>query len=315
MAAAAAARSRTAPRQPAPGPRSVGPHPGRPTGRSSRSATRSTRWALDEGTWQDLVAAARNRTDGSHLAQGPHDVIDRLAASVAIWQRATHGFYRYAPVAESRTGRLVPPRRPRRLENPPRQHLLKPHRRRASPVAQRARVLWAGTERNQLGLARRHWIRAEYAAWRFVGRGTYKFCRSNGSAQPGWKESGGRRPEMNLLGKGASRQCSHGLRTRLYVVGECAESARPGIPVWAACSERKMPIMMKSSDGTGDLAGTAVGGAVTDGTAVTWGVNTGTYVRWPTATTRCLTTRAATPAPGQAADHHCPARSWPSRPS
>jgi len=27
---------------------------------------------------------------------GPHDNVDRLAASVAIWQRATHGFYRYA---------------------------------------------------------------------------------------------------------------------------------------------------------------------------------------------------------------------------
>jgi hypothetical protein len=58
-------------------------------------------WELDEETWQHLVADARTRTGGRRLAQGPHDVIDRLAASVAIWQRATHGFYRYAPLLKA----------------------------------------------------------------------------------------------------------------------------------------------------------------------------------------------------------------------
>ena len=58
-------------------------------------------WELDEETWQHLVAEARTRTGGRRLARAPHDVIDRLAASVAIWQRATHGFYRYAPLLKT----------------------------------------------------------------------------------------------------------------------------------------------------------------------------------------------------------------------
>lgn len=58
-------------------------------------------WELDEESWLSLVAGARARTDGSHLGQGPHDNVDRLAASVAIWQRATHGFYRYAPLLKT----------------------------------------------------------------------------------------------------------------------------------------------------------------------------------------------------------------------
>jgi TniQ len=58
-------------------------------------------WELDEESWQRLVAEARARTDGCRLGQGPHDNVDRLAASVAIWQRATHGFYRYAPLLKT----------------------------------------------------------------------------------------------------------------------------------------------------------------------------------------------------------------------
>jgi hypothetical protein len=40
-------------------------------------------------------------------------------------------------------------------------------------------------------------------------------------------------------------------KTADYAVGEWAESARPGIPAWAACSERRMPIMMKSFQPSG----------------------------------------------------------------
>jgi hypothetical protein len=58
-------------------------------------------WELDEESWQRLVAEARARTDGSRLGQGPHDNVDRLAASFAIWQRATHGFYRYVPLLKN----------------------------------------------------------------------------------------------------------------------------------------------------------------------------------------------------------------------
>ena len=58
-------------------------------------------WELEQEDWQSLVARARARTDGSRLALGPHDDVDRLAASVAIWQRATHGFYRYAPLLKT----------------------------------------------------------------------------------------------------------------------------------------------------------------------------------------------------------------------
>jgi hypothetical protein len=58
-------------------------------------------WTLDDKTWQHLVAEARTHTDGRRLAMGPHDLVDRLAASVAIWQYATHGFYRYAPVLKT----------------------------------------------------------------------------------------------------------------------------------------------------------------------------------------------------------------------
>lgn len=61
-------------------------------------------WALDEETWQHLIAEARARTDGRHLSLGPHDLVDRLAASVTIWQRATHGHYRYAPLLKTAPG-------------------------------------------------------------------------------------------------------------------------------------------------------------------------------------------------------------------
>jgi hypothetical protein len=54
--------------------------------RARRAALAS--WTLDEHAWQHLVAEARARTDGSHLGAGPNDQVDRLAASVAIWQRA-----------------------------------------------------------------------------------------------------------------------------------------------------------------------------------------------------------------------------------
>ena len=73
---------------------------GTPINYQARRAGLSS-WELDEETWQHLVAEARTRTDGRRLALGPHDVIDRLAASVAIWQRATHGFYRYAPLLKA----------------------------------------------------------------------------------------------------------------------------------------------------------------------------------------------------------------------
>ena len=61
-------------------------------------------WALEEGAWQRLAATARARTDGRRLGRGPHDLLDRLAASVAIWQRATHGHYRYAPLLRTAPG-------------------------------------------------------------------------------------------------------------------------------------------------------------------------------------------------------------------
>ena len=77
---------------------------GTPINYQARRAALSS-WELDEETWQHLVAEARTRTGGRCLAQGPHDVIDRLAASVAIWQRATHGFYR------RRTDRVLVPDR------------------------------------------------------------------------------------------------------------------------------------------------------------------------------------------------------------
>ena len=55
-------------------------------------------WTLDEETWQHFVIEARARTDGRRRAMGPHDQVDCLAASVAIWKYATHGFYQYAPL-------------------------------------------------------------------------------------------------------------------------------------------------------------------------------------------------------------------------
>ena len=58
-------------------------------------------WELDEDTWQRLVTEARARTDGRHLSRWPHDPVDRLLASVSIWQRVTSGFYRYAPLLKS----------------------------------------------------------------------------------------------------------------------------------------------------------------------------------------------------------------------
>jgi hypothetical protein len=73
---------------------------GTPINYQARRAALSS-WELDEETWRHLVAEARSRTGGRRLAKGPHDVIDRLAASVAIWQRATHGFYRYAPLLKA----------------------------------------------------------------------------------------------------------------------------------------------------------------------------------------------------------------------
>jgi hypothetical protein len=59
-------------------------------------------WELDEDTWQRLVAEARAQTDGRHVSRWPQDPVDRLLASVTIWQRATSGFYRYAPSLKSR---------------------------------------------------------------------------------------------------------------------------------------------------------------------------------------------------------------------
>ena len=61
-------------------------------------------WELDEETWRRLMASARAQTGGRHLGKGPHDHVDRLAASVAIWQRATCGFYRYAPLLKTSPG-------------------------------------------------------------------------------------------------------------------------------------------------------------------------------------------------------------------
>jgi TniQ len=61
-------------------------------------------WELDEETWQHLASEARARTYSRYLARGPHDRVDRLAASVAVWQRATHGHYRYAPLLKTAPG-------------------------------------------------------------------------------------------------------------------------------------------------------------------------------------------------------------------
>lgn len=58
-------------------------------------------WELDEETWRNLADEARARTDSRYLTRGPHDRVDRLMASVAIWQRTTHGHYRYAPLLKT----------------------------------------------------------------------------------------------------------------------------------------------------------------------------------------------------------------------
>jgi hypothetical protein len=58
-------------------------------------------WELDEETWQHLAAQARAQVGGRHRGQVPHDQVDRIAASVAVWQRATNGYYRYAPLLKT----------------------------------------------------------------------------------------------------------------------------------------------------------------------------------------------------------------------
>ncbi|HXC85980.1 MAG TPA: hypothetical protein VNV62_29460 [Trebonia sp.] len=87
---------------------SSGPSP--PSCAAANSSTTHARrtalstWELDEETWQHLASEARARTDSRYLARGPHDRVDRLAASVAVWQRATHGHYRYAPLLKTAPG-------------------------------------------------------------------------------------------------------------------------------------------------------------------------------------------------------------------
>jgi hypothetical protein len=58
-------------------------------------------WKLDEKTWQRLMDGAWARTDCRRRSRLPEDLLDRYLASVTIWQRATSGFYRYAPLLRS----------------------------------------------------------------------------------------------------------------------------------------------------------------------------------------------------------------------
>ena len=58
-------------------------------------------WQFDQETWQVLVCEARARTNCRNRALRPHDQVDRLAASVAVWQQATRGFYQYAPLLDA----------------------------------------------------------------------------------------------------------------------------------------------------------------------------------------------------------------------
>jgi len=68
--------------------------------RARRTALSS--WELDEGTWQRLLAEALARPGGRRYPpRRPYDPLDRLLASVSIWQRATSGFYRNAPLLRS----------------------------------------------------------------------------------------------------------------------------------------------------------------------------------------------------------------------